>query len=144
MRPLLDFRKGDSNTALLAFFTLLGTTAAHTLLETARDALFPERRALPVVEREVLALVVACDLDHERAERFADEHGGELAPSAEAVLAMELDVLAPCAAGGLIDDALARSIDCRVVAGAATNPLTSRAVATRVSSEWLGLGSPGR
>ena len=41
----------------------------------------------------------------------------------------ELDVLAPCAAGGLIDEALARSIDCRVVAGAANNPLTDRAVA---------------
>jgi leucine dehydrogenase len=29
----------------------------------------------------------------------------------------------------MIDDALARSIDCRVVAGAANNPLTGRAVA---------------
>ena len=38
-------------------------------------------------------------------------------------------MLAPCAAGGLIDEALARSIDCRVVAGAANNPLTDRAVA---------------
>ena len=38
-------------------------------------------------------------------------------------------MLAPCAAGGLIDDALARSIDCRVVAGAANNPLTGRGVA---------------
>ncbi len=52
-----------------------------------------------------------------------------MAPSAEAILASELDVLAPCAAGGLIDEALARSIAVRVVAGAANNPLTSRAVA---------------
>ena len=29
----------------------------------------------------------------------------------------------------MIDEALARSIDCRVVAGAANNPLTSREVA---------------
>jgi valine dehydrogenase (NAD+) len=73
--------------------------------------------------------VVACDLDPERSERFSDEHGGVVAPSAEAILAMELDVLAPCAAGGLIDRALAQSIDCRVVAGAANNPLTGREVA---------------
>jgi valine dehydrogenase (NAD+) len=73
--------------------------------------------------------VVAYDLDAERAERFASEHGGQTAPSAEAIMATELDVLAPCAAGGLIDDALARSIECRVVAGAANNPLTSRHVA---------------
>ena len=32
------------------------------------------------------AHVVACDLDAERAERFAAEHGGRVAPSAEAVL----------------------------------------------------------
>jgi valine dehydrogenase (NAD+) len=73
--------------------------------------------------------IVACDLDPERSERFASEEGGEIAPSAEAIMATELDVLAPCAAGGLIDDALARSIDCRVIVGAANNPLTSRAVA---------------
>jgi valine dehydrogenase (NAD+) len=80
------------------------------------------------------AHVVGADLDHRRAERFASENGGEVAPSAEAIMASELDVLAPCAAGGLIDEALARSIDCRVVAGAANNPLTSRSVA-RVLAE---------
>jgi valine dehydrogenase (NAD+) len=108
------------------------------------------------------ASVVACDLLPERAERFADEHGGAVAPSAEALLSAELDVLAPCAAGGLIDEAIARSLDCRVVAGAANNPLTSREVARtlrrrdilcvpdflancggliHVSTEWYGEGS---
>jgi glutamate dehydrogenase/leucine dehydrogenase len=84
---------------------------------------------LAVALAEAGARVVACDLDPARTQRFAAEHGGETAPSAEAILGLELDVLAPCAAGGMIDDALARSIDCRVVAGAANNPLTSRAVA---------------
>ena len=78
--------------------------------------------------------IVASDLDAERSERFASEHGGEIAPSAEAIMATELDVLAPCAAGGMIDEALARSIECRVVAGAANNPLTNRGVA-RVLAE---------
>jgi glutamate dehydrogenase/leucine dehydrogenase len=75
------------------------------------------------------ARVVACDLDSGRCESLADRHGADVAPSAEAMLASELDVLAPCAAGGLIDEALARSIDCRVVAGAANNPLASREIA---------------
>jgi valine dehydrogenase (NAD+) len=78
---------------------------------------------------EAGAHVIGCDLDAARAHRLADEHGISVAPSAEAILASELDVLAPCAAGGLIDEALARSIDCRVVAGAANNPLTERSVA---------------
>ena len=75
------------------------------------------------------ASVIGCDLDAGRCECMSADHGIEVAPSAEAILATELDVLAPCAAGGLIDEALARSIDCRVVAGAANNPLTDRGVA---------------
>jgi len=75
------------------------------------------------------AHVVGCDLDYERSERFAAEHGNEVSPSAEAILSMQLDVLAPCAGGGLIDDELARSLDVRVIAGAANNPLTDRGVA---------------
>ncbi len=75
------------------------------------------------------ASVTAYDLDAARCQRFAAEHGVSLASSAEAILEMELDVLAPCAGGGLIDEALARSIRARVVAGAANNPLASRSVA---------------
>jgi valine dehydrogenase (NAD+) len=75
------------------------------------------------------AQVIGCDLDMDRCTCLAEDHGISVAPSAEAILATELDVLAPCAAGGLIDEALARSIDCRVVAGAANNPLTDRGVA---------------
>jgi len=75
------------------------------------------------------ARVVACDLNDERCERFAAEHGVAVAASTEAILSMQLDVLAPCACGGLIDEALARSIDVRVVAGAANNPLAGRGVA---------------
>jgi glutamate dehydrogenase/leucine dehydrogenase len=112
---------------------------------------------------EAGARVIACDLDDERSRRLSAEHGLEIAPSAGALLASELDVLAPCAAGGLIDDTLARSLDCRVVAGAANNPLTDRNVAhtlmerdilyvpdflancgglIHVSTEWYGQAGP--
>jgi glutamate dehydrogenase/leucine dehydrogenase len=112
---------------------------------------------------EAGASVIACDLDAERAEQLAAEHRFETAPSAEAILASELDVLAPCAAGGLIDEALARALDCRVIAGAANNPLTDRGVARilmereilyvpdflancggliHVSTEWYGQHGP--
>ncbi len=80
------------------------------------------------------AEILAYDLDPLRCERFRGEHGGEIAASAEAVMAAPLDVLAPCAAGGTVDEPLAHALDCRVVAGAANNPLTSRAVA-RVLNE---------
>jgi valine dehydrogenase (NAD+) len=80
------------------------------------------------------ARVVGCDLDPARCERFAAEHGVEIAPSTEAILGLELDVLAPCATGGLIDEALARSIDVHVVAGAANNPLTNAKVARTLAA----------
>src|SRR5918992_248135 len=58
---------------------------------------------------EAGAPVGACHLDNGRCERLVEEHGAEIPPFAEAIMGLELDVLAPCAAGGLIDDALARS-----------------------------------
>jgi valine dehydrogenase (NAD+) len=75
------------------------------------------------------ARIVACDIESERCERFAAEHGVEIVPSTQALMGLELDVLAPCATGGLIDEAVARSIDVHIVAGAANNPLTSPKVA---------------
>ena len=73
MQPLLDFRKGDSDTALLAFFTLLGTTAAHTLLETARDALFLARLPASRLAWMILA-IAACGLLLSRFDRGRAEH----------------------------------------------------------------------
>jgi valine dehydrogenase (NAD+) len=79
--------------------------------------------------------VVAADLDAERLDRIADAHGVRTAPSTSAILGMELDVLAPCAGGGLIDARAATRLDCRVVCGAANNPLADddadRALAAR-------------
>jgi valine dehydrogenase (NAD+) len=78
---------------------------------------------------EAGAHVVACDLEPERCERFAAEHGVRIALSAKAVLGMRLDVLAPCAGGGLIDSEVAGALDVSVIAGAANNPLTGPHVA---------------
>lgn len=83
------------------------------------------------------ARVIACDLSAERAERFRDEHGGLTAPSAEAVLAAELDVLAPCAAGGMVDRAIAGGLSATVVCGAANNPLADRATAWRLAERGI-------
>ncbi|HWH45078.1 MAG TPA: Glu/Leu/Phe/Val dehydrogenase dimerization domain-containing protein [Thermoleophilaceae bacterium] len=83
------------------------------------------------------ARVIVCDLDAARAERFRDEHGGEVAPSAEAVIATELDVLAPCAAGGMIDQAIAGGLAASVVCGAANNPVADRATARRLAERGI-------
>jgi glutamate dehydrogenase/leucine dehydrogenase len=82
---------------------------------------------------EAGARVVAFDVAPGRCERYAAEHGVRIAASAEAIVGMELDVLAPCAGGGLIDERLARTLQVGVVAGAANNPLTGSHVAEELA-----------
>jgi glutamate dehydrogenase/leucine dehydrogenase len=79
------------------------------------------------------ARVIAFDVDAARLEALADEGIVEQAPAAEAIFARALDVLAPCAAGGAIDEHVA----CRVVCGAANNPLASDQVATQLASRGV-------
>ena len=86
----------------------------------------------PLARRLALAgaKVAAFDVDRARLEALADE--GALAPvaSLEALLAREVDVLAPCAAGGTIEG----DVRCRLVCGAANNPLASADVAERLAA----------
>jgi leucine dehydrogenase len=63
--------------------------------------------------------------------------GIEHADSAQDLLARELDVIAPCALGGLIDERLADTLRCRVVCGAANNPLTGKAAAARLADRGI-------
>ena len=79
------------------------------------------------------ARVFAFDVDARRVAELADEGVVEPAPSAEALLARELDVLAPCAAGGAVDE----HVGCRVVCGAANNPLASPEVAEQLASRGV-------
>ena len=79
------------------------------------------------------ARVIACDVDSERLATLVDEGVVEPAPSADALFARELDVLAPCAAGGAIDE----HVTCKVVCGAANNPLASPQVAERLAARGV-------
>jgi glutamate dehydrogenase/leucine dehydrogenase len=83
------------------------------------------------------ARVIGTDIDPDRAERFAAAFGAEAAPTAEALFGAQLDVLAPCAMGGLIDEAIAGALDVRVICGAANNPLTSPTVAGRLAARGI-------
>jgi glutamate dehydrogenase/leucine dehydrogenase len=79
------------------------------------------------------ARVSAFDVDAVRVDALAEEGVVEPAQSAEALFAREQDVLAPCAAGGAIDE----HVGCRVVCGAANNPLASPDVAERLAARGV-------
>jgi MFS family permease len=57
LQNVIDLREGEARPAAQAFFTLFFTIAAHTILETARDALFLSK--LPARELNVVYIVIA-------------------------------------------------------------------------------------
>lgn len=74
------------------------------------------------------AEVVVSDVDQTRLKAVADAIGGRAMTTPE-LLGQELDVLAPCSLGELIDEDVARSLRVRIVAGGANNPLAGDHVA---------------
>lgn len=66
------------------------------------------------------ARLVVADLDAARARAVAERVGAEIG-SADDILREEVDVIAPCATGGVVDEALASSLRAWAVVGAANN-----------------------
>jgi len=73
---------------------------------------------------EAGAKVVICDVNAEAAERVHGQHPAvEVAGSRQALLAQPLDILAPCAMGGTLDDDSVAVLTARIVCGGANNQL---------------------
>lgn len=72
------------------------------------------------------ASVIVGDTEADRARALAAAVGGEVA-DADEILELDVDVVAPCAVGGVIDDHVVRKIRAWAVCGAANNIITSRA-----------------
>src|SRR4051812_45324792 len=81
------------------------------------------------------ARLVVADVD-ERKRALADELGAAwVAP--EAALTAEVDVLAPCALGGVLDHDSVPALRCRVVCGAANNQLAADNVAGLLAARGI-------
>ncbi len=68
------------------------------------------------------AELLLADIDTDRAEHVARQWGAQVVASDE-ILRAEVDVLAPCALGGVINDDSLPELACTIVAGAANNQL---------------------
>jgi glutamate dehydrogenase/leucine dehydrogenase/ketosteroid isomerase-like protein len=66
--------------------------------------------------------LVLADVDRPRAEQLAAELNASVV-DADSIVAAPCDVFAPCAVGGVIDDATIPQLRCRIVAGGANNVL---------------------
>jgi leucine dehydrogenase len=68
------------------------------------------------------ATLVVADVDAERARTVATETGAEIAPI-DRILSLEVDVVAPCALGAILDDQTIAGLNAPIVAGLANNQL---------------------
>lgn len=82
------------------------------------------------------AVIVITDRDEAKAKKLASEIGAEYVSTTE-ILEQKCDVLAPCAMGGVIDDKSIEKLNCKIVAGAANNPLSSMEVAEKLHAKGI-------
>jgi leucine dehydrogenase len=81
------------------------------------------------------ARLIVADID-ERRRALADRLGAEWTDPATALTA-EVDVLAPCALGGVLDDAMVPRLRARAIAGAANNQLAHDGVAAALAARGI-------
>lgn len=68
------------------------------------------------------ARLIIADMDPARAEKYAAKYNAMIVSPAQ-ILEVECDVLAPCAAGGIINERTIPQFRCKAIAGAANNQL---------------------
>jgi leucine dehydrogenase len=68
------------------------------------------------------AKLFGADIDADRIARAEEELGMEIVPADE-ILAVDCDILAPCALGAILDDRSIPALRCKVIAGGANNQL---------------------
>lgn len=82
------------------------------------------------------ASIVLSDLDTDRALEIAEQIDATVLP-ADSLLSADVDVLAPCAVGGVIDEDAAASVRAWAVCGAANNIVTTPAAARALADRGI-------
>ncbi|MEM9385925.1 MAG: Glu/Leu/Phe/Val dehydrogenase dimerization domain-containing protein [Pseudomonadota bacterium] len=88
---------------------------------------------LAVLLRERGAKVFACDLNEDRVQQLADEHGIEPVPMSE-IYDVDAQVFAPCALGGIINADTVPRLRSEIVCGSANNQLESEEWGTELEA----------
>lgn len=82
------------------------------------------------------ARLTLADVNAERAAALAGEYGGE-AVAADRILAVEADIVSPCALGAVLDAESIAALRCRAVAGGANNQLATPADGKRIHDRGI-------
>jgi leucine dehydrogenase len=82
------------------------------------------------------AKVLVADVDEARARALAAEVGGDWRP-AESILTADVDIVSPCAVGGILTPQVAREIRAWAICGGANNQLSDPAVDTLLAERGI-------
>jgi leucine dehydrogenase len=82
------------------------------------------------------ARLTLSDVDAKRARALADELGAVAVPAGE-IMAVEADVLSPCALGAILDERSIDALQTGIVAGGANNQLATPADADRIHARGI-------
>src|SRR5690606_16669287 len=85
---------------------------------------------------EAGARLTVCDIDAARTRQAAEQFGAAIVPT-DAILAVEADIFAPCALGGVITLGNYSRLRARIIAGSANNPLSRPEVGSRLQEEEI-------
>lgn len=93
---------------------------------------------LPLVERLCAAgaLVVAADPNDHVAARAADRYGVQIVPPG-AILEATVEILAPCALGGVFSDSVIGGLKAQLICGSANNQLPNRGSAQKLHDRGI-------
>lgn len=86
--------------------------------------------------REKGASLVLSDLQPERLARAKSEFDAQIVES-DAIYSAEIDVFAPCAIGGIVNEDTAPRLKCRYIVGAANNQLSTNAIADELAARGV-------
>jgi len=76
------------------------------------------------------------DVDADRAHQLADETGGEVV-APDAILALDADVISPCALGAILTEQSIAALRAPIVAGGANNQLATREDGERIAARGI-------
>ncbi len=76
------------------------------------------------------------DVDTGRARQLADETGGEVVAT-NAILALNVDIISPCALGAILTESTIAALNAPIVAGGANNQLATREDGERIAARGI-------
>ena len=86
--------------------------------------------------KEAGAKVTIADTREEVARQVAESLHVELV-SSDVILSLPCDILSPCAVGAVINDQSVKSLQCRIIAGAANNQLLGQSVVSELTKKGI-------